>query len=216
MLPFSGQRLVALLGVHDRPLRRSYVAGTLWLDSSEERAGASLRSALWRVNRPGLRVVEATTNEVGLAADVRVDLRETTTLARDVLDATLDVTGVGGWQAGLTRDLLPDWYDDWLIVERERFRQLRLHALESLCSQLVAAGRFAEAVEAGMAAVAGEPLRESAHRTLIEAFLAESNLNEAVRQFRECRRLLWAELGVEPSPRLQRLVPSAGTAVGGG
>src|SRR6266571_3495035 len=55
----------------------------------------------------------------------------------------------------LSIDLLPYWYEDWVLVERERFRQLRLHALEALCEQLTALGRFDHAVEAGIAAVAG-------------------------------------------------------------
>lgn len=51
-----------------------------------------------------------------------------------------------------------------------------------------------------------EPLRETAHRTLIEAHLAEGNWSEARRQFRECRRLLREELGVEPSESTRRLI----------
>ena len=39
-----------------------------------------------------------------------------------------------------------------------------------------AAGQHAKAVMAGLAAVAGEPLRESAHRALIKAFLAENGV----------------------------------------
>lgn len=38
-LPPSAQRLLAL---HDRPLLRPYVAGTLWLDTPDERASANL------------------------------------------------------------------------------------------------------------------------------------------------------------------------------
>ena len=72
-------------------------------------------------------------------------------------------------------ELLPHWYDDWVVIERERFRQLRLHALDALCESLAAAGRYAAAVEAGRASVAAEPLRESAHRLLIQAHLAEGN-----------------------------------------
>src|SRR6267143_7006815 len=51
-LPLSAQRVLAFLALHTRSLTRSYVAATLWMDCAEERAGASLRSALWRINRP--------------------------------------------------------------------------------------------------------------------------------------------------------------------
>jgi DNA-binding SARP family transcriptional activator len=108
--------------------------------------------------------------------------------------------------AALARDLLPDWYDDWVVLERERFRQLRLHALEALCRRLTEAGRFGAAVQAGLAAVAGEPLRESAHRILIQAHLAEGNPGEAVRQYHLYRRLLAGELAIEPSATIRGMV----------
>jgi DNA-binding SARP family transcriptional activator len=103
-------------------------------------------------------------------------------------------------------EILPDWYDDWLVIERERFRQLRVHALERLCDRLTAAGRFAEAVDAGLAAVESEPLRESAHRALIRTHLAEGNACEALRQYRAFRELLRRELGLRPSELMEALV----------
>ena len=63
--------------------------------------------------------------------------------------------------------MLPACYDDWVLVQRDRFRQLRLHALEALCERLTASGRYGEAIDAGLAAVCAEPLRESSHRVLI-------------------------------------------------
>ena len=95
-------------------------------------------------------------------------------------------------------DLLPGWYDEWVVAEREHFRQLRLHALEKLCEQLTDEGRFGEAVEAGLVAVSGEPLRESAHRVLIRAYLKEGNRGEAIRQYEACRQVLAAGAGHRP------------------
>jgi DNA-binding SARP family transcriptional activator len=60
-----------------------------------------------------------------------------------------------------------------------------------------------------MAAVLGEPLRESAWRALIEANLAEGNVGEAVTRYHEYRQLLNRELGLEPSPALRRLMAEA-------
>ena len=37
-------------------------------------------------------------------------------------------------------ELLPGWYDDWVIFERERIRQQLLHALEILSRRLVSRG----------------------------------------------------------------------------
>ena len=160
-LPLSAQRVVAFLALHDRPLQRLYVAGSLWLDATESKANASLRTALWRLGRPDCALVDASPTHLALATAVRVDLRDAREAAESVIDGrTVDVDETL-YAAG---DLLPDWYDDWVLIEREHFRQLRLHALELLSDELTNGGRYAEAVRAGHAAVRGEPLRESAHR----------------------------------------------------
>jgi DNA-binding SARP family transcriptional activator len=106
-------------------------------------------------------------------------------------------------------DLLPGWYDDWVLMERERLRQRILHALEELSRKLACAGRFPEAVEAAVLAIGAEPLRESAQRALIEAHVAEGNLSEARRILQEYRDLLRRELGVNPSYALQAVVDAA-------
>jgi DNA-binding SARP family transcriptional activator len=193
----SAQRLLAYLALAGRPVQRSVVAGTLALEADEARAAARLRSALWRVPRPdGSVLVEATARRVRLAPDVQVDYRQTES-----------AVAAGGADLGaLAEDLLPDWDDDWVVVERERYRQARLHALEELCARHRQAGRYDLALRAGLTAVSGEPLRESAHRRVIETHLAEGNPAEALRQYETFRRLLRAELGLPPSPAIRALV----------
>jgi DNA-binding SARP family transcriptional activator len=214
-LPLGTQRLVAFLAVHNRPLQRLFVAGNLWIDSNEEHANANLRTALWRLRHLGYRIVEATRSHLALAPSVSVDLHESTARARRVLRHE-DPSPVEDVQAVLLAgDLLPDWYDDWVLIERERFRQLRLHALETLCDDLAADGSYAAAVEAGLACVAAEPLRESAHRALIRVHLAEGNAVEAVRQYRLYRALIGDELGLAPSAEMQRIVAALPIGDGG-
>jgi DNA-binding SARP family transcriptional activator len=205
-LPQSTQRLLAFLALHGRPVLRMYLGGCLWPESPEPRAGANLRSALWRLRRSGVSVVEPDGSLLRLSPEVLVDFQETSFIAQGLLDRDVRLEELELERASLFDDLLPDWYDDWVVVERERFRQLRLHALEALCERLTEVGRFAQAVEAGLAAVAGEPLRESAHRTLIRTYIAEGNVAEAIRQYCVYRRLLNDELGVDPSPELEALV----------
>ena len=106
----------------------------------------------------------------------------------------------------LAAELLPDWYDEWVLIERERYRQVGLHALESLCRAADRETPFGRALETGLAAVAGEPLRESAHRALIKAHLAEGNVSEAIRQYRVYRELLRDQLSLDPSPAMEALV----------
>jgi len=69
-------------------------------------------------------------------------------------------------------------------------------------------------VEAGLVAVAAEPLRESAHRVLIEAYLAEGNRAQALTQFHSCRSILLRELNIEPSPATRATIAAAPPAGG--
>jgi DNA-binding SARP family transcriptional activator len=207
-LPLGTQRLVAFLAVHRRPLERLFVAGSLWLDRSEEHANASLRTALWRLRRLGLPLIVSTRSRLMLAPTVTVDLHELTSRAEQVLrrEGTIELAPLD--RLLFDGDVLTDWYEDWVLLERERFRQLRLHALEALCEDLTSARSYAAAVEAGLACVAAEPLRESGHRALIKAHLAEGNPGEAIRQYELFRRLVLEPLGVESSDEMRRVVAS--------
>jgi DNA-binding SARP family transcriptional activator len=78
--------------------------------------------------------------------------------------------------------------------------------LEALADQFTAVGCWGRAADAARAAVRAEPLRESAHAALIQVHVAEGNQSEAVREFTHYRALLHSELGLEPTPRLCRLM----------
>jgi DNA-binding SARP family transcriptional activator len=210
-LPRGCQRLIALLALNARPILRSFVAGTLWTDATEARAGANLRTSIWRLHRPPSSLVLASASHIWLAPDVEVDIREACSLALRLLDDTAPYSAPDDDEETLSSDVLPDWYEDWVILAREQFRQLRLHALERLCERLIAAGSYGRAVRVGILAVAGEPLRESAQRSLVRAHLAEGNPSEAIRQYGLFRDLLMTELGVEPSKDMTVLVSSAGS-----
>ena len=83
-LPLPAQRLLAFLALHDQPMLRGYVAGTLWLESNEAHAAGSLRSALWRTRRLGPRLVESRGRRLELASVVAVDVRAVVAWARRV------------------------------------------------------------------------------------------------------------------------------------
>lgn len=203
-LPLGAQRLVAFLALQDRPVLRVFVAGSLWLDKREQLACASLRSALWQLRRNGLDVVKVSRNHLLLSRCVDVDLWDTLAEAQQVIHGHEDQPA--RLHRLLAGDLLPDWYEDWVIVERERIRQLRLHALETLGQRLIDQDRPAQAIEAGLAAVAADPLRESAHRVVISAHLAEGNHSEALRQYEIYERMLDDNLGLRPSQRIRELI----------
>jgi SARP family transcriptional regulator, regulator of embCAB operon len=208
-VPRASQRLLACLALHGRSVERTALAGALWPEASESHAYSSLRAALTRLQRTARMAVTASQLELGLAEGVTVDIHQAKALARRLLDpAVPPAPGDLGTSAvmALSADLLPDWYDDWVLVEAEDWRQLRLHALEALADHLTAAGRWGEAAAAARAAVRGEPLRETSHAALIRVFLAEGNVSEAIREFTSYQTLLNNELDLEPTPQLCRLI----------
>jgi DNA-binding SARP family transcriptional activator len=81
-----------------------------------------------------------------------------------------------------------------------------MHALEALADRLAAARRYGEALQAAHAAVLAEPLRESAHRAVVRAHLAEGNVSEAARAYDAFRVLLADELGVAPTRQMSELL----------
>lgn len=203
-LPLCSQRLVAYLALRERPLLRIHVAGTLWLNSSEDRSYANLRTALWRLGGSRQAVVEATASHVGLSRAVVVDARRMAALARGLLEHPERADELESSE--LDGDLLPDWYDEWVLVERERLRQLRLHALEQLAGRAINQGNYGQAIDIALAAIQADPLRDSAHRMLIRAHVAEGNNSLAVRHYREYCRLVHGKLKLGPSPELRELV----------
>jgi DNA-binding SARP family transcriptional activator len=204
-LTTPARRLLAFLALRDRPMVRDHVAETLWIDATSEHAAGSLRSALFALRRGCAEAVDSSNGRLQVGARLGVDVRDALATARRLISSPasvdLDTRGLPFYG-----DVLPDWYDDWVVIERERFRELRIHALEVICAQLTSAGRFGEAMEAGLAAVKGEPLRESAHRAVIGVHLAEGNQAQALAEYRCFRDRLAGELGLEPSVRMDELM----------
>ncbi len=204
-LPRAVQRLLAHLSLSTRATRTA-TAGSLWPDVPEDHAHGSLRSALWRLNKAAPGLVESSGACLRLATGVRVDVRDLSDWARRVEAPSGGPRDVVLPDTALLGDLLPGWYDDWVLLERERLRQLRLQALEAVAVRLVSLGRHGEALQAAHAAVRAEPLRESAHRLVVRIHLAEGNVAEAVRAYDFFRTLLADELGVPPSRLMTRLL----------
>ena len=206
--PWQVQRMLAFLAVGGAAQPRATVAGALWGDVSQRRAQANLRNAVWRLRQLSDRVLHGGRDVIALAGGVALDLRDAQRRAHALLhddDAAVDLAGIDL----LDDDLLPTWDEPWLLIERERQRQLRMHALERLSASLLRANRYPQAITAALAAVRAEPLRESSQRALIAAHLAEGNIIEAVRQLDAYRSLLRVELGIAPSQPLESMVAAA-------
>jgi DNA-binding SARP family transcriptional activator len=210
-LQMPAKRLLATLAIHQKPLQRSFVAGLLWPDVPDERACGNLRSTIFRLGE--VRAVVEGRALLSLHRGAQVDVAAVTHAARQVIAAQTSMPPTDALDTlAASGELLPDWYDDWLVVERERFNQVRLLALDCLVRHLLPSGRVAEATVAALAAMAIDPCRESTQQLLIECHIAQGNRDAALRQFRSYASVL-KRLGLEPPSTISAIV-AALTAVG--
>jgi DNA-binding SARP family transcriptional activator len=205
-LPRDAQKLVAFLALQTHQLRRTVVAGGLWADSSQERAIGNLRSALWRVRQQSRSLITSERDALGIGREVRVDVAHVNRIATRLFDQNRAVREDDLSIEPFALELLPGWYEDWVLIERERVRQQAAHALETIVDLLAGLRRYPEAVEAALASIRLDPLRESAHRCLIRIHIGEGNRSEALRQYIHYRSLLDRELGLSPSNEMLGLI----------
>ncbi|HEV2784759.1 MAG TPA: BTAD domain-containing putative transcriptional regulator [Solirubrobacteraceae bacterium] len=215
--PLSSARAESLLAYvllhRDAPQPRGRVAFVLWPESPEAQARTNLRHLLHKLRYSlpdadryldlGQRALQWRTD-----APFRLDVAEfEEAVARDAPAEAVALYG---------GDLLPDCYDDWVLVERERLRQLYLHALEALAIQHSESGDHAAAVDCAERLVRGDPLREDSHRLLMTVHDAAGDRARALRAYHACAAALERELDVRPSAATHalyaRLLPDAAAA----
>ncbi len=199
---------------------REHLAGVFWGDEGDQKARHCLNTALWRLNRlldaahptthPYLRV-DTQTIGWNTASDFRLDVDEFESrciladqMSDDVPDqrARLYKQAVALYRA----DLLVDCYEDWCLIERERFRHRYLHALGQLMRYHTRNNEYEMAGEYAHRILACDPLREDVHRDLMALYLAMQQPADALRQYHICEELVRRELDEEPMPETQALL----------
>jgi DNA-binding SARP family transcriptional activator len=201
----SGERLVAYLALEDRSLARDHIAGALWPDTSQSRAAANLRRALSvaRHYAPGLMRSDA--HRLSLVSETSVDVRAQRCLIEAITGGERS-TATADELRLLRGDLLPDWDEPWLVASRQELRQLRMISLEAVAAAHLGQSRPASALAVALCVACDEPLRESAHRLVVQAHLAQGNWAEAARHYLRYRSQLWAELQLRPGVGLEALM----------
>jgi DNA-binding SARP family transcriptional activator len=204
-LSLGDQRLLAFLALRSRT-SRAEVAGSLWPDVDDPRAHGCLRTGIWQIQRccPGLLLTQG--KELRFGNDVYVDTIDFERRAHRILREPQNIPLVELMNDAILRRLLPGWYDEWVLLAQEQFRQLQLHVLEVAGEELLSREKPVPALWAALDAVDAEPLRESAHRLVIRIHIAEGNISEAIRHYLRYSSLLHEELGVQPTKQLQELV----------
>ena len=198
-LALAGRRLIVYLALRNRCAPRHFAAAELWPDQPEEVGRANLRRALWHLPAGWVSVV---------GPDLILDAETDVSRARQVASRAISGEPLTLEEITLlANDILPGWHEDWLVPAQDSFHLLRVQALEATCRTMAASGDYVLATQAGAAAVAAEPLSESAVEALINAHLGQHNRHLASQCFKSLEHRLQTELGVAPDPALtQRLV----------
>jgi DNA-binding SARP family transcriptional activator len=208
----KAEALLAYLAVPPgRPHSRNELASLLWGDAPDSRARHSvrqtvflLRRALAEAGRPQIAEAGQSISLDPLSVDVDVQAFETS--AREgTVNSLLRARQLygGDFLVGVT--VPASSFEDWLLHERARLRELAVEANTHLLGEQRLIGAWDDAVQTALQLLALDPLQESICRVLMELYDGLGRRAEALRVYATCATALWRELGVEPEAETQRL-----------
>jgi len=220
--------LVYLLLNRGRLFPRDLLAGLFWGESPESRARASLSTTLWRLRQvlEPAGVPRGAYLRVSHAGDLGFRVEGAVSLDVDVFERgtrvlrggrPLQVDTARELSAGIevyTGDLLPGFYEEWVLRERERLRLLFIRALYELMRYHAGREELEESLAYGRRLVVADPLREEVQREMMRLYARSGQRAMALRQYESCRAALRAELGVAPLPETTALFREVRRAVG--
>ncbi|HET7856958.1 MAG TPA: AfsR/SARP family transcriptional regulator [Gaiellaceae bacterium] len=218
----DGERLLSVGGKQQRALlallllRANHVVAVdtliedLWGENASSRAAGNLHSLVSRLRGTigGDRLERHGNGYLLRAADAELDVGRFEQLREAAAHAT------GEEASAKLRAALELWrgpaladftYEAWAQNDIRRLEELRLVALEERIEAELSCGRHAALVGELQALVAEHPLRETFRRQLIVALYRSGRQAEALDAYRDARRVLDEELGLEPSPQLREL-----------
>ncbi|MDQ2809120.1 MAG: cyclase, partial [Chloroflexota bacterium] len=215
--------LAYLLTAHDRSHPRSLLAGLGWGDQPERRARRNLSDALWRIRTlleprspagtqaAPVLLFEGDSVRLNPAADLDHDVRRFEAALRDPTDIAAQQAAVDLYRG----DLLIGYYDDWVLLERERLRQAYLAALGRVIAGTAADGAWAAAATAAARLLAADPYREDVTRQLMRFYYRLGRRDRALQQFSTLRAVLTTDLGLDPEAETSALytLMQAGTTL---
>lgn len=188
--------------------RRERLAGLLWPDSDEENARSNLRHALWRIRRS---LDAAGTATVLSADDLSVTVADGSQLWVDAavlhgFDKSAPATdALRQRAAAYGGELLPGFYDEWVILERERLKGIFERTMQQLLDRLLDEQRWADVSEWGEHWISVAQSPEPAFRSLMVAAAVRGDISGVVAAYRRCAGALKTDLGVEPSEQTRTL-----------
>lgn len=218
----TAQRLLAYLLLHGHSSHsREILANLFWGDQDEERAHNSFNTALWRLRSalepegvpPGTFIITTPEHTVhfNLKSDHWLDVAHfEESLSRGLRQPVHAIETKAAQELKeatqlYTNDLLVNFDDDWAIRERERLRLMHLKGLTCLMHYYKHHKSLEQSLDIGQHILALDPLREDVHREMMLLYLESGQQAMAARQYKHCREILEAELGIAPMAETQTL-----------
>jgi len=191
--------------------QREKLATLLWGDTEECNARNSLRQTLF-VLRTALRGnLSRTLRIAGDTVATEPQTIDVDVLAFERLAAERTPQALEQAAALYRGDLLEGFivdeelFEQWLIEERERLRELAIEVLARLLRSQDAPGTTEAAVQTARRLLVLDPLQEAVHRLLMRLHAQAGRRESAMRQYEVCVGLLRRELRLEPEPETRQL-----------
>lgn len=187
--------------------RREKLAGMFWPDLPEEKARAYLRHEIWRVRKAlcgGSTTDYVQADNIGISFDSSANywldvnpmkqLNGASTIIESA-DALLHYRG----------EVLPGFYDDWVIAEREQVQAIYEQAISRMLKSLEDEERWSEILAWGERWISFSPGAESAYRYLMIAYDSLGDRARVASTYERCKAAL-LDLGLEPSQECRALL----------
>jgi DNA-binding SARP family transcriptional activator len=222
----KGQALLCYLAVTGQPHSRDVLAGLLWSDFPEQRARANLRDTLSDLHRtlPHHLIIERHTIAFiddpsqtwidsavfqSQVEQVQQVLRKTPSPAMLPVELVKQLEGAVNYYRG---EFLTGFYvrraavfEEWLVGQRERLRQLAVEALQIVAAYFTSSGDYPTGLRYARRLLALDPWREEGHRLLMRLLALSGQQSAALKQYESCRQILMDELGLEPASETEAL-----------
>jgi predicted ATPase/DNA-binding SARP family transcriptional activator len=199
------QALLAYLALNaGKSQRREMLAGLIWPEVVEDNARTYLRQALWRIRKAisdSYLIADRMTVSFDSAADFWLDVTVLESKPAEGWTTDSLITAVSVYEG----ELLPGFYDDWVMLERERFAGMVNRRLDALLNKLMAHARWEDLLVWGERWIAMGGAPEPTYRALMRSHAALGDLTSMSAVYQRCVEALQAELGVEPSEETQTL-----------
>lgn len=190
--------------------RREKLAGLLWPDATEANARNNLRQALWRI-RKSLETDASASHPFILVDDLTIAFNNETDYSLDTkkletkVDESVPLPNLIEIVSLYDGELLPGFYDDWIVLERERLQSVFEVKMDLLIQRLIENREWGDVIVWSERWIASGTVPEPAYRYLMLAYDGRGDLSGVAATYQRCEEVLFNELGVEPSESTRKL-----------